>query len=55
LEAYVEPVPRREPEALIEIGFIDASNESWLLANPPWFRRDQQPAERALCAAVWIL
>jgi len=48
------PVLRREPEALIEIDFVDAGNQSWLLANPPWspascgFRVTQQPAERAV-------
>jgi hypothetical protein len=40
---------------LLKIDFIDASIQSWLIASPPWFPRDQQPAERALCAAVWIL
>jgi hypothetical protein len=43
------PVLRREPEALIEIDFVDAGNQSWLLANPPWFPPvTQQPAQRAV-------
>jgi hypothetical protein len=29
------PVLRRKPEALVEIDFIDASNQSCLLANLP--------------------
>jgi hypothetical protein len=56
------PVLRREPEALIEIDFVDAGNQSWLLANPPWFPRELRfsgnPAAsraRCVCAAVWIL
>jgi hypothetical protein len=33
-------VLRRKPEALVEIDFIDPSNQRWLLAHPPWFPRE---------------
>jgi hypothetical protein len=43
------PVQCREPEALIEIDFIDASNQSWFLANPPWFpATSSQPSARCV-------